>query len=76
MHYTVDRYEGDIAVLIADDETELKVGSADLPDGTMEGSVLKLTEGGHFEPDMQMEESRRTRLARLKDKLLHGGDLG
>jgi len=41
--YAVDRFEGDIAVLVADDAATLEVDRSELPDGAGPGSVVRVS---------------------------------
>lgn len=57
----VDRIEGGIAVCEADDRTMIDVPLSELPEGTREGTVLRL-ENGRYAVDKAEEESRRSRI--------------
>ena len=84
-HYAIDRMEGKIAVLVADDGTAVDVSRPMLPAGAREGSVLLVPVGGDGSPNWtaaELDEAERER--RLKrahetlDRLRErdpGGDL-
>lgn len=60
MLYSTDRFEGELAVLISDeDESEMVVEKSMLPSDTEEGSVLRLTEDGIFVSEPEETERRR-----------------
>ncbi len=67
--WIVDRFEGEVAVL---QETATKamrdVPRSDLPDGTREGSALRLRDGD-WVPDADAERERAERIRRLMDGL-------
>ncbi len=69
MRYTIDRIEGDYAVLTADDESQTDILIALLPPDIDEGSILDQDEDGVFTVNKQAEEERRERIARIKSKL-------
>jgi hypothetical protein len=69
MRAVIDRIEGKMAVvLMGDYEAKIDIPLADLPEGTKEGTCLKV----HFEIDQDEEVNRRKRieerLERLKGK--------
>lgn len=81
--YVVDRIEGEIAVLLGDDEAVLEVPAESLPRGTTEGTVLEVVE---LEPSGEVDfrilhaetENRRASAAARIRKLATddpGGDL-
>ncbi len=81
--YTVDRLEGDIAVLLGDDGKTYDVARRELPKGAREGSVLRAPAGPKGAPDWSravLDEAERLR--RLKetreqlDKLRKGSPKG
>ena len=65
--YAIDRLEGDLAVLIADDETTVEVSKKDLPKRVREGTVLRVSLSGK-KPDWSTAKIDETeRLRRLED---------
>jgi hypothetical protein len=71
MFYVVDRIEGDIAVLVGDDNKSFDVPRRQLPKGTREGSVFRLTKTIKGQPDWTMAEldevERKRRLKEMKE---------
>ncbi len=66
--YTVDRLEGEIAVLLGDDGRTYDVARRELPKGAREGSVLRAPSGPKGTPDWPravLDEAERLR--RLKE---------
>jgi len=62
----IDRFEGDLAVvLVGDEEYRLDVPRRFLPRGAREGDVLVL----RWEIDRRETDARRERIARLIDEL-------
>lgn len=60
---TVDRFEGDIAVLVVEPEqTKMNVSRSDLPEGAEQGDVVRL------EGTVDREETARRR-AEIQDKI-------
>lgn len=68
--YSIDRFEGDFAVLIGEDET-LDIRRETLPEGTAEGSVVMRTEDGWM-VCVDETNDRRLRLAERRRRLLEG----
>ena len=72
-HYAVDRMEGKIAVLVADDGTAVDVRRPMLPAGAREGSVLLVPVGSDGSPnwtDAELDEAERERrLKRARETL-------
>ncbi len=66
--YSVDRIEGEYAVLVGDSGPELPVLLAELPEGVREGNVLRL-EDGVYRTDATEEQHRRSQILSLQDKL-------
>ena len=64
--YTIDRFEGDLAVC-EDRETKemINIKRKDLPEDSREGSILKL-KNGKFELDLEEEEKIEKR---IKEKM-------
>lgn len=66
MKAVVDRIENQIAlVLLGDEEIKIDIPLALLPEGTKEGSFLKVT----FELDPAGEQAQREKISALLDKL-------
>ena len=65
--YSVDRIEGDYAVLMDDDCSTVLVLLTDLPKGTKEGSVL-LAVAGEYKLDAAEEQLRRNEILSLQEK--------
>jgi hypothetical protein len=78
-YYVIDRIEGKIAVIVADDGRTFEVARGDLPHGSREGTVLR---AGDADPDWsqaQIDEAEgRRRLEQARDTLrrLEGTDPG
>lgn len=69
MTYVVDRLEGDMAVLVADDRSKLDVPLAQLPEGTREGACLTRRANGSWAPAPAEETKRRQRIQAKMDNL-------
>jgi len=66
MKAVVDRFENDDAVMFfGNDEQQVIIPRKMLPEGTREGSWLKIT----FELDSEGENNQRARVQNLLDKL-------
>lgn len=64
--YTVDRFEGDIAVIENRDTGEMiNINKNDLPNDIQEGSILKINNGKY---EIDLEEEKNTE-QRIKDKM-------
>jgi hypothetical protein len=57
--YAVDRIEGTVAVLVADDGTTTEVPRSALPTRLREGSVLRVRLGANGKPDWSSAEIDR-----------------
>ena len=72
-YYAVDRLEGTIAVLVADDLSVLDVPRRALPKGLREGSVLQVPTGPDGSPDWSMavldEAERQRRVEQVREAL-------
>ncbi len=68
MHYSIDRFEGDVAVLIDEQETVCNVPCTQLPDGAKAGDMLRF-EDGRYLPDDEATRARREQILRLQNKL-------
>ena len=68
MKYTVDRIEGDIAVLENEDERRVKVKMSLLPEGVREGSCLS-EENGVFRLDEASAEALRRKHYMLQQRM-------
>lgn len=66
--YSVDRIEGDIAVLVDSDGTAFDVMLYDLPDGVEERSVLRC-ENGVFSLDVSAQQQQEDRIKALQNRL-------
>lgn len=66
---TIDRLEGEIAVLRLPDKQELKVDLAYLPSGFHEGAVVDL----HFTDNQGSEEHRQRQARQLLNQILKSG---
>ena len=66
MKAVIDRFEGNIAVvLLGDEEIPINIPRALLPNKAGEGSWLKV----NFEPDPEGEKTQREKIQGLLDKL-------
>lgn len=65
---SVDRIEGDYAVLEDDDEGRFDILMSELPQGCKEGDIIDLTDGV-FTVDAVETEKRRKRISDLSKKL-------
>ncbi len=76
--YVVDRFEGKLAVVVADDGRTFDVPKRDLPKGCREGTVLRVDVDSGGSPTWAkavIDESERTRrLERARDTLKRLGD--
>ena len=68
MLYSIDRFEGDIAVLINEEETAHTVARAELPADVKVGDMLRV-ENGQYIPDDDAARARREQILRLQNKL-------
>lgn len=66
--YSVDRVANGLAVLEDDAGISCTVPLADLPVGTKEGSILRLTDMGYV-LDTAIENERRNKVLSLQEKL-------
>ena len=66
--YTVDRFEGELAILLDDEGCSFTEPKASLPEGAKEGTVLRKTEQGYV-ADADEEAQRRDRVLSLQEKL-------
>lgn len=69
MTFAVDRLEGNIAVLEAEDGAMFDVPLAELPPGTRQGSVLRRDAGGAYCLDPEEEARRRRANFELQESL-------
>jgi hypothetical protein len=80
--YSVDRLEGTIAVLVADDGTVTDVPRSTLPPRLREGTVLRVRLGAGGKPDWSSaeidkdEQERRLKQARAMLERLKSSDPG
>lgn len=85
VYYAVDRFEGSHAVLVGDAGDEVAVSRADLPEGTREGTLLRVSRDASGRPDWAsaaIDEAERERRRREAEALLRrlrrrdpGGDI-
>ncbi len=68
MLYSIDRYEGDFAVLIDEEEVARNIPRAQLPADAKAGDMLRL-ENGQYIPDDIAARARREQILRLQNKL-------
>lgn len=68
MLYSIDRFEGDIAVLIDEDEVAHTVVRTRLPEQIKEGDMLRF-ENERYVLDDAAASSRREQILRLQNKL-------
>jgi hypothetical protein len=72
-YYAVDRFEGSLAVLVADDGTSIDVSRRALPSGVREGSVIQVEIGSDGRPNWSKasldEKERERRLKQARDAL-------
>lgn len=73
LHYAIDRFEDEQAVLQDDSGTSLVVDKALLPSDAAQGDVLKLCDG-HYQHDREETTARRDRIHRLEQLLRKGKD--
>ena len=66
--YSLDRIEGDVAVLVEDGGTSLEVLVGDLPPVPAEGKMYRQIDG-RFVEDVDAEEARRAAVRALQNKL-------
>ena len=66
--YSLDRIEGDIAVLVEDGGASLEVPVVDLPPVPAEGKMYRRIDG-RFVEDSDAEETRRAAVRALQNKL-------
>ena len=71
MLYSVDRFEGDVAVLVDEDGNSRDVPRNRLPAGTEEGAMVRLEADGSFTPDEDAAARRRARILALQNRLRH-----
>ncbi len=67
-YYAIDRFEGESAVLVDDDERTITTARSRLPAGVREGDVL-FREGEGYCLDETETTARRERIRRLEEKL-------
>jgi hypothetical protein len=70
MTWVIDRFEGDLAVLCADEGNGVvNVPRAVLPQGAREGDALRAGASGRYEADPAETAIRRERIKHLLEKL-------
>lgn len=65
MFWVIDRFEGDFAILVADDRAVVQFPKANLPAGLKEGDVLRLD----LAVDEAETERRRAQIAKEAEDL-------
>ncbi len=68
MLYSIDRFEGDIAVLIDEAGNRLDVPRDDLPSGIEAGDMVRLQDGV-FQRDNDAAAARRAQIIALQNRL-------
>ena len=68
MLYSIDRFEGNIAVLIDEGGGRLDVPRDDLPSGIAAGDMVRLQDGV-FRQDVDAAAARRARAIALQNRL-------
>ena len=68
MLYSLDRFEGEWAVLVDEEGVSRNVSRTALPEDAAEGDMLRERDGG-FTPDAATAEARRAAVLRLQQKL-------
>jgi hypothetical protein len=71
--FSIDRFEGETAVLIGEDRRPLEVPVSLLPQGAKPGEMLFYGKDG-FSPAPEKTAERRGRMAAILEKLLKQGD--
>lgn len=69
MLLTLDRFEGDFALLVDADGEEVPVPRAWIPEGCGEGAALRLT------PDPEAQEEIREKIRLHQARFQRGGDI-
>ncbi len=72
MIYSIDRFEGDSAVLCDEEETCVTVPRASLPADVQAGDMLRQTADG-YEIDRALTAARRARAQALRQRLTGKG---
>lgn len=68
MLYSIDRFEGNIAVLIDEKEVAVSIPRAQLPAGAKAGDMLRF-EDGLYHLDDDAARARREQILQLQNKL-------
>lgn len=69
MFFIIDRFEGDYAILLSDDQQLQQILRSDLPDEASEGSVLRY-EQGRWQLDAAEYQARRQRIEQKMQRLI------
>lgn len=69
MHYSIDRFEDDLAVLQDDKGNNIDVECSLLPSDVRQGDVL-IYDDGKWKHDSEETVSRRDRIRQLQERLL------
>lgn len=75
MYYSLDRFEGAIAVLVDDAGCQHNVPFAALPAGAQEGNIYTL-QNGKYQFDAAQTAARRQHVQALLRKLQNNGQAG
>ena len=67
-YISIDRFEGDFAICVLDNEEILKIERKNLPKNCKEGDVLKKTKDS-YEIDLKETEKRKKELYDLQNEL-------
>ncbi len=68
-YVVIDRFEGNFAICIDDDEKVFEIEIKRLPVGSKEGDVLKKLKGDRYEFDEKETKKRREEMYDLQNKL-------
>lgn len=67
-YFSIDRFEGDFAVCVGDDEEVVKVKRSKIPKYAREGDVLRLVDNT-YEIDKEETKNRKKEIYNLQDEL-------
>lgn len=68
MLYSIDRFEGDVAVLIDEDGAPINVPRNELPSGISAGDMVRLQDNGYQRAD-DAAAARRAQVIALQNRL-------
>ncbi len=66
--FSIDRFEGNIAVLIDENENKICISRDDLPSSVKEGDIL-IYDGEKYSIDFDDTDARKSEVKRLIDEL-------